>query len=121
VPPRYSIEVRPAASKMLPKLDPPVSRRVLAAIHRLADDPRPAGVKALVGSPGLLRPAWATTGWSTPSRTATCLSSSCIWLAGERSTAAVPGDPVFRSWDTQGQAVVVIGSSLPRSRTASHG
>jgi mRNA interferase RelE/StbE len=55
VPPRYSIEVRPAASKMLPKLDPPVSRRVLAAIHRLADDPRPAGVKALVGSPGLLR------------------------------------------------------------------
>lgn len=40
---------------MLRKLDPPVSRRVLTAIQRLADDPRPAGVKALVGAPGLLR------------------------------------------------------------------
>ncbi|GJF02055.1 type II toxin-antitoxin system RelE family toxin [Pseudonocardia sp. D17] len=55
MPERYSIEVRPAAQKMLRKLDPPVSRRVLLAIQRLADDPRPAGVKALVGAPGLLR------------------------------------------------------------------
>ena len=52
---RYSIEVRPAALKSLRKLDPPTARRVLGAIERLADDPRPAGVKALAGSPGLLR------------------------------------------------------------------
>ncbi|GAY10953.1 type II toxin-antitoxin system RelE/ParE family toxin [Pseudonocardia sp. N23] len=47
---RYSIEVRPAALRSLRKLDPPIARRVLAAIQRLADDPRLAGVKALVGS-----------------------------------------------------------------------
>ncbi|WP_332367410.1 type II toxin-antitoxin system RelE family toxin [Micromonospora sp. WMMC241] len=44
-----------AAAKLLRKLDRPVQARLVAAIAGLAADPRPVGVKALVGHPGLLR------------------------------------------------------------------
>lgn len=50
---RYRIEVRPAAVRALRKLDPPVARRVQAAIALLAEDPRPPASRPLRG-----RPAW---------------------------------------------------------------
>jgi mRNA interferase RelE/StbE len=51
----YAIEWRPAAARALRKLDRPVARRILRAVSGLAEDPRPSGVKALVGQPGALR------------------------------------------------------------------
>ncbi|HEX5543301.1 MAG TPA: type II toxin-antitoxin system RelE/ParE family toxin [Micromonospora sp.] len=53
--PAYKIEISPAAARQLRKLDGIVQRRVLTVIDRLAVEPRPAGVKALVGHPNLLR------------------------------------------------------------------
>jgi mRNA interferase RelE/StbE len=50
---RYKIELRPAAVRALRKLDPPVARRVHAAIALLAEDPRPPASRPLRG-----RPAW---------------------------------------------------------------
>ena len=50
---RYRIELRPAAVRALRKLDPPVARRVHAAIALLAEDPRPPASRPLRG-----RPAW---------------------------------------------------------------
>ncbi len=50
---RYRIELRPAAVRVLRKLDPPVARRVQAAIALLAEDPRPPASRPLRG-----RPAW---------------------------------------------------------------
>ena len=50
---RYRIELRPAALRALRKLDPPVARRVQAAIALLAEDPRPPASRPLRG-----RPAW---------------------------------------------------------------
>lgn len=49
---RYTIAYTPAATKHVRHLDPPVRRRVLAAISLLADNPRPPGCKALQGQPG---------------------------------------------------------------------
>lgn len=49
---RYAVSLTRAATKDVAQLDPPVRRRVLAVIARLADDPRPAGCKALQGRPG---------------------------------------------------------------------
>lgn len=49
---RYTLDYTPAATKELRSLDPPIRRRVLVAIGRLADDPRPPGCKALQGRPG---------------------------------------------------------------------
>ncbi|MFJ5664942.1 type II toxin-antitoxin system RelE/ParE family toxin [Micromonospora chalcea] len=43
------------AAKLLRKLDRPVQARLVAALASLATEPRPAGVKALAGHPGLLR------------------------------------------------------------------
>lgn len=43
------------ALKELSKLDKPTARRVVAAIERLSGEPHPAGVRALVGFPGLFR------------------------------------------------------------------
>lgn len=48
----YQIQVAPAAARQLRKLDPPTRRRVQAAIELLAEDPRPAGAKKLVGGQG---------------------------------------------------------------------
>jgi mRNA interferase RelE/StbE len=50
---RYRIELRPAAVRALGKLDPPVARRLQAAIALLAEDPRPPASRPLRG-----RPAW---------------------------------------------------------------
>lgn len=49
------LEITPAAVKALAKLDKPVRRRLQAAIDRLADEPRPAGVVAIKSQPGHLR------------------------------------------------------------------
>jgi mRNA interferase RelE/StbE len=49
---RYTIAYTPAATKQVRHLDPPIRRRILTAISRLADDPRPPGCKALQGQPG---------------------------------------------------------------------
>ena len=45
----YRIEVAPAAARQLRKLDPPARRRIQAAVELLAQEPRPAGAKKLVG------------------------------------------------------------------------
>nr|WP_018785882.1 type II toxin-antitoxin system RelE/ParE family toxin [Micromonospora sp. CNB394] len=54
-PPGYTVKIDRAAAKLLRKLDRPVQARLIDAIAALAAEPRPAGVKALVGHPGLLR------------------------------------------------------------------
>lgn len=48
----YRIELSPAAARQLRKLDAQARRRVQAAVELLADDPRPAGAKMLVGGEG---------------------------------------------------------------------
>lgn len=48
----YRIEVAAAALRQLRKLDQPARRRVQAAIELLAQEPRPAGAKKLVGGEG---------------------------------------------------------------------
>lgn len=45
----YRVQVAPAAVRQLRKLDPPARRRIQAAVELLAQDPRPAGAKKLVG------------------------------------------------------------------------
>ncbi|HEY7273031.1 MAG TPA: type II toxin-antitoxin system RelE/ParE family toxin [Actinoplanes sp.] len=49
------MELTTTAVRQLRKLDGAVRRRIVAAIDRLAVTPRPVGVKALTGHPGLLR------------------------------------------------------------------
>ena len=51
----YRIEWRPRARKAFLALDNPVRRRVGDAVEALAQDPRPAGAKAIVGADGVLR------------------------------------------------------------------
>lgn len=51
----YSVLYDPRALKELSNLDKTTARRVVKAIDRLNSDPRPAGVRALVGFPGLFR------------------------------------------------------------------
>jgi mRNA interferase RelE/StbE len=46
---RYRIDFAPAAVRQLRKLDPPARRRIQAAVELLAEEPRPAGAKKLVG------------------------------------------------------------------------
>ena len=48
----YRIEVSPAAARQLRKLDPAARRRVQAAVELLADEPRPARAKELMGGDG---------------------------------------------------------------------
>ncbi len=55
VSPTYHIEIDRKAAKMLGKLGRPVQARLVATIAALAGDPRPHGVRALTGHPGLLR------------------------------------------------------------------
>lgn len=45
----YRVEFTTAAAKQIRKLDPPIRRRVLAAISLLEENPRPTGSKKLVG------------------------------------------------------------------------
>jgi mRNA interferase RelE/StbE len=49
----YRIELRPAAVRVLKKLDPPIRRRIQGAITLLAEEPRPPAARALRGRPGL--------------------------------------------------------------------
>lgn len=51
----YEIEWRPSARKEVRKLDPPVRRRVIAAVESLASEPRPPGSVTLTDSPGWRR------------------------------------------------------------------
>lgn len=46
----YSIEYTASAAKALQKLDANVVKPILAAIQKLAEEPRPAGSVKLVGS-----------------------------------------------------------------------
>lgn len=48
----YQVELAPSAARQLRKMDPQAQRRVQAAIELLADEPRPAGAKKLVGGDG---------------------------------------------------------------------
>jgi mRNA interferase RelE/StbE len=47
---RYSVELTSAAAKQVRKLDGAARARVLRALAQLADEPRPSGVKKLVGT-----------------------------------------------------------------------
>jgi mRNA interferase RelE/StbE len=51
----YSISYASSAAKALRKIDGATARRLLQAIARLADDPRPAGCVQLKGGDGELR------------------------------------------------------------------
>ena len=51
----FAVEYDPKALKELAKLDKPVVRRVIKAIDALSADPRPSGVRLLVGYPNLWR------------------------------------------------------------------
>ena len=48
----HRVEVAPAVLRQLRELDPAARRRVQAAIELLADQPRPSGMKKLVGGDG---------------------------------------------------------------------
>lgn len=52
---RYALEFTTPAARQVRKLDPQARSRIRVATDGLRDEPRPAGVKALTGSPGLLR------------------------------------------------------------------
>ena len=51
----YEVRLRPAARRQLERLERVVQLRLIEAMAGLAEQPRPAGVKALQGLPGLLR------------------------------------------------------------------
>ena len=48
----YGITLAPAAARQLRKLDPPVRRRIQAALETLAEEPRPPAARQLVGETG---------------------------------------------------------------------
>jgi mRNA interferase RelE/StbE len=48
--PRYRIFYKPSADRELQRLPVDVQRRIVKAVHRLADNPRPAGCIKLKGS-----------------------------------------------------------------------
>ena len=52
---RYTVVLKPAAERALEKIAQPTLRRIAKAIDNLGTDPRPSGVTALQGEPGLLR------------------------------------------------------------------
>jgi mRNA interferase RelE/StbE len=52
---RFVVQYDPRALKELTRLDKPVRRRIVKAVTALADDPRPAGVRRLVGYDDLWR------------------------------------------------------------------
>jgi mRNA interferase RelE/StbE len=47
---RYRLVISEDADKQLQQLDKPVRRRIILALAKLEDDPRPDGVKKLKGS-----------------------------------------------------------------------
>ena len=52
---RHAIEFHPSADKALRKLPVGTQRRIVAAVERLADDPRPPGCVKLAGDENLWR------------------------------------------------------------------
>jgi mRNA interferase RelE/StbE len=48
----YEVRLAPAAARQLRKFDPPVRRRIQAALELLAEDPRPPAATRLVGGAG---------------------------------------------------------------------
>lgn len=48
----YHVEIAPAATRQLRKLDPQARRRIVTVLELLATDPRPAGAKKLEGGEG---------------------------------------------------------------------
>ena len=52
---RYALAFRPAALRVLRKLDRQTTERIKTATEGLRDAPRPPGAKMLTGSHGLLR------------------------------------------------------------------
>ncbi|GGF16771.1 type II toxin-antitoxin system RelE family toxin [Subtercola lobariae] len=48
----YVIELAPAASRQLRKLDPQARRRIQAVVELLSEDPRPPAATQLVGGMG---------------------------------------------------------------------
>ncbi len=54
-PRRYQLIFRPAAARSLRKLPRPAVERIKVALQGLCQNPRPSGVKALSGEPGLWR------------------------------------------------------------------
>jgi mRNA interferase RelE/StbE len=51
----YSVLLSPTARRQLEKLPPGIRQRMRSALARLADDPRPPGIKAMEDEPGLFR------------------------------------------------------------------
>jgi mRNA interferase RelE/StbE len=51
----YLITWSEKASKHFRQLDKPVRKRVVGAVNNLAENPRPAGVKPVIGLPGVFR------------------------------------------------------------------
>jgi mRNA interferase RelE/StbE len=52
---RYTVFLKPAAERALKRIAQPTLRRIAKAIDNLGTNPRPTGVTALQGEPGLLR------------------------------------------------------------------
>jgi mRNA interferase RelE/StbE len=52
---QYQVRWSPTARKHLLALDKPARKQVGSAVDKLAENPRPRDVKALVGMPGVLR------------------------------------------------------------------
>ena len=51
----YAVQILPSAQRQLAKLDPPLRKRIAAAIDGLADNPRPSGGKKLQGAGNVWR------------------------------------------------------------------
>ena len=52
---RYAVFLKPSVQRALKKITAPALKRVARAIESLSVNPRPSGVTALQGDPGLLR------------------------------------------------------------------
>ena len=49
---RYDVQIDARVAKALRRIPPKDAERIMDAIDRLGDDPRPPGVKKLTGRPG---------------------------------------------------------------------
>ncbi len=52
---RYTVFLKPSVQRALKKITAPALKRIARAIDSLSANPRPSGVTALQGDPGLLR------------------------------------------------------------------
>jgi mRNA interferase RelE/StbE len=51
----YAVEILPAALRELDRLPPAVRQRLIQRLDALALQPRPSGIKRVVGAPGVYR------------------------------------------------------------------